>query len=151
MSQMACHCGGTIRNNMYPCPTEGWIVRDQNHEEFNDGMARDVVAFFAAVREGRRVEWIASYFSPQYPTEVSDEGIVSDILGVQEQLFHLSVAECEQCGRLWVQREPGINSYRSYAPDEPGYAGVLRSRAVQDAEQSYVPIDLNKNSESGYV
>jgi hypothetical protein len=78
--------------------------------------------------------WIAEYFSPQYPAEVSDEEVVHDILRCPKRPVSLSVAECEQCGRLWVRWEPEGNSYRSYAPDEPGYAGVLRSSASSEAE-----------------
>ncbi len=133
MSKMACQCGGTLSDTLVPCPTEGWLFRDQDQEDYQDAVGRDIVAFFVAVRSGQRDKWIAEFFSPQYPTEVGDEGIVTDIIGIRDRQFTLSVAECEQCGRLHVQRGPGVNSYRTYAPDEPGYAGVLRSREAQDA------------------
>lgn len=133
MSKMACRCGGIINDTLNPCPTEGWILRDQDREAFSDGACRDIAAFFAAVRNGRRAEWIAAYFSTQYPADVSDESIASDILSVHERRIHLSNAECVQCGRLWVQRNPGVNSYRSWTPDEPGYAEPLRSGASPDA------------------
>jgi hypothetical protein len=93
-----------------------------------------VVAFFTAVRAGHRDAWIREFFSRQYPTELGDDGIVWDILSHHKRKVFLSVAECEQCGRLWVQHEPGVNSYRSFAPDEPEYAGVLRSRTATNAE-----------------
>jgi hypothetical protein len=130
MSQMACHCGGIIRDHQIPCPTEGWILRDQEQETFVDQASEDIADFYEAVRAGQRDTWITAYFSPRYPTDVSDGGIVSDILSVHKKRVFLSVAECENCGRLWVQRESDVNSYRSYAPDEPGYAGVLRSRVL---------------------
>ena len=130
MSQMACRCGNVIRDNVIPCSTEARVLRDQDQELFDEAVCRAIAAFFAAARTGRRAEWVNTYFSPKYPTDESDEQIVSDILHSYEQLVHLSVAECFQCGRLWLQREPGVNSYRSYAPDEPGYAGALRSPAA---------------------
>ena len=136
MSKMGCLCGGIIRNNLVPCPTEGWILRDQDQDAYYDDACRDIAAFFAAVHAGRREAWIAEFFSPQYPADVSDAGIVHDILSCRKRPVFLSVAECEQCGRLWVQRESEVNSYRSYAPDEPGYAGVLRSSAAGHAEPS---------------
>ena len=77
-----------------------------------------------------RADGTAEFFSPVYPIEVGDEGIVTDIIGVHERRFTLSVAECERCGRLWVQRTAGENSYLSFAPDEPGYGGVLRSQTL---------------------
>jgi hypothetical protein len=127
MSKMACLCGATISDTLCPCPTEGWILRDQDQEGYYEGTSKDVAAFFAAVQAGRRNAWIAEYFSPQYPNDVSDEGIVYDIIAHPKRQLVLSVAECEHCGRLWVQRGLGMNQYRSYSPDESGYAAVLRS------------------------
>jgi hypothetical protein len=98
---------------------------------------RDIAAFFAAVRDGRRNEWVGRFFSPQYPTKVGDEGIVHDIITFHSRRVSLSVAECEQCGRLWVQRGPEVNAYRSWAPDEPGYVGVLRAEPADGAEPNH--------------
>jgi hypothetical protein len=128
MSQMACLCGGTIRDNLIPCPTEGWLLRDQDQDAYYDDACRDIASFFTAIHAGRRGAWIAEYFSAKYPSDSSDEDIVTSILHFHKRPVFLSVAECEQCGRLLVQRGPGVNSYHSYAPDEPGYAGVLRAR-----------------------
>jgi hypothetical protein len=115
-----------------PSPTEGWILREQDQEAYQDAVGRDIVEFFAAVDAGRRDVWIQEFFSTQYPTDLGNEEVVTDILLVHDRRFTLSVAECERCGRLWVQRRPGANSYRSFPPDEPGYAGVLRSRPIRE-------------------
>jgi hypothetical protein len=134
MSKMACLCGGLISNTLCPCPTEGWILREQDQEGYYDATSRDIAAFFAAIQSGRRNDWIAGFFSRQYPCDVSDEGIIYDIIAHHKRQVVLSVAECEQCGRLWVQRQPWINEYRSYSPDVPGYAGVLKTREATPAE-----------------
>ena len=126
MSKMACLCGGIIRDHQVPCPTEAWILRDQDQEAYYHRVIRDVAGFYAAVHTGHRAAWLAENFSPEYPSDVSDEDVVNDILCSRSNPFMLSLAECDACGRLWVQREPGVNSYRSYAPDVPGYAGVLQ-------------------------
>lgn len=131
MSKMACLCGGVISDVVCPCPTEGWILRDQDQDDFYSLTARDIAAFFAAVQGGTRNAWIAKFFWPQFPTDVSDEVIVYDILAFHKREVVLSIAECAQCGRLWVQRGPRINAFRSYAPDEPGYVGVLRSQPAE--------------------
>src|SRR5262249_4297391 len=120
MSKMACLCGGGISDIGWPCPTEGWILRQQGQEGFFESASRDIAAFFAAVQSGRRNEWIVEFFSGQNPCDVSDEGIIYDIIAYHKRLVVLSVAECEQCGRLWVQRGPEINEYRSYSPDVQG-------------------------------
>ena len=61
MSKMAYHCGCIIRDHLIPCPTEGWVLRDEYQEVFADGACRDIVDFFAAVRADRRDAWIGAY------------------------------------------------------------------------------------------
>jgi hypothetical protein len=117
-----------MSNSNVPCPTEGWVLRDQELEPFYDAVARDIAAFMAADRAGNRREWINTFFAEKYPPDATDEAVVDDIRASHWQDFGLSIAECDQCGRLWVQRGTTVNEYRSYAPDEPGYAGALRAR-----------------------
>lgn len=124
MSKMSCRCGHVISDTLIPCPTEGWLLRDQDQDLYYDGASAD---FFRALGAGRRAEWLAEFFGPQYPVNGSDESVLNDILCCRKRSLFLSVAECERCGRLWVQREPGINSYLSFAPDEPGYVALLRA------------------------
>jgi len=132
MSKMTCRCGSVMSDTLVPCPTEGWILREQDSGEYYSAACRDIAAFFAAAHAGQRSAWIAEYFGRPYPTDASDEEAVSDILACHKRRVFLSVAECDRCGRLWVQRGPSVNSYVSYAPDESGYAGILRSESQGD-------------------
>ena len=132
MSKMACVCGGVISDVSGPSATEGWILRDEDQEAHEDALACDVEAFFEAVRAGRREQWIAGYFSADYPTDLNDRSIVSDILCRHRLRDFLSIAECDRCGRLHVRTEPGVNAYRRYAPDKEGYGAALRSSRGTD-------------------
>ncbi len=134
MSKMACRCGNIIADTSAPSPTEGWLLRNQDQEDYQEAVGRDIVAFFVAVRNGQRENWIRQFFSSEYPIDIDDEGVVTDIILIHDRQFTLSVAECEHCGRLHVQCGTGVNSYRTYAPDETGYAGVLRSWKAKDVE-----------------
>lgn len=126
MSKMLCRCGNTMSDTLFPCPTEASLLRQQDHEKHDDDIARNVMNFFRAIQMNQRAQWIQKFFGSQYPATESDESVVLDIIGLAGDRF-IAVAECEKCGRLWVQSKPGENSYRSYAPDEPGYAAVLRA------------------------
>jgi hypothetical protein len=128
MSKMVCRCGNVISGTLVPCPTEGGILRDQDQEPYQDKVGEDIAAFFSAVAAGQRESWIANFFGPHYPSDGSDASVVSDLLCHRDWEFFLSVAECNQCGRLWIQPEPCVNSYLSFAPDEPGYASLLRAK-----------------------
>lgn len=133
MSKMACRCGAVISDVVTPTPTEGWLYRDEDLDEYYDEMSRDITAFFTAVREERRGAWIGQFFSPEYPADLPDVEIVQDIITSHAGRRSLSVAECDACGRLWVQRSHGENRYLSYAPERPGYAAVLRSSKDEPA------------------
>jgi len=127
MSKMSCHCGGVISDVVVPSPTEGWLFREQDEEGYYDVVCGDIVSFFAAVREGRREDWIRQFFTPEFPTDIGDESMVHAIITFHARRVKLSVCECSECGRLYVQKNNGVNSYLGYA-DEPGYKGVLRPK-----------------------
>jgi hypothetical protein len=148
MSKLGCLCGGVISDVACPSPTEGWILRDQDQDHYNNVTARDIAAFFSAVQAGSRDAWIAGFFSPEYPTDVDNDGIVYDILTFHKRKVAFSIAECAVCGRLWIQLGPRINAYFSYSPDKAGYAAVLRARGVEKAEISY---DLEMSDEMAFV
>jgi len=88
---------------------------------------------------GRRAEWLEEFFSPQYPKEIGDARVVEDIICRATQDVFLSVAECDRCGRLLVQPQPGTNSYLSWSPDEGGYVGALRSKSASAVEPIAAP------------
>ena len=129
---MACRCGATISDVLVPCPTKGWLLlRARDREALERAFCRDIDAFFEAVRGGRREQWLRERFTaaPDYPVDLPNEDVVKDIIDLHDVRALLSVAECEKCGRLWVQTAPGTAVYRSYTPDEGGHAGLLRSAA----------------------
>jgi hypothetical protein len=126
MSKMACICGNVISDVVCPCPTEGWLTGDEDRERLQSESSAAVKSFLVALVAGQKEEWIRSFFLRGYPADLADERVLGDVISYFERRYHKSVAECEQCGRLWVQVKPGENVYRSYLPDEGGYAALLR-------------------------
>ncbi|WP_425614882.1 hypothetical protein NA78x_004765 [Anatilimnocola sp. NA78] len=129
MSKLLCRCGNIISDVVVPCPTEAWLFPQQDDNAAQEKFTTAVEAFLSAIRDGRREEWVLHFFLPGYPLDLADSAIISDIRAHCEQEYGRSVAECEKCGRLWVQSFSGQNAYRSYSPDEGGYAAVLRGTA----------------------
>ena len=127
MSKMTCLCGNSISDTLCPCPTEGWLTGDEDRERLQTESSAAVKEFLAASVAGRKEEWIRRFFLKGYPADLADDSVISDVLSYFERRYHKSVAECNQCGRLWVQVRPGENVYRSYSPDECGYAAILRA------------------------
>src|SRR5262245_24749688 len=104
MSKLACSCGGIISDSIYPSPTEGYILREYDEEEYYDRVSRDIAAFFRSIGDGERTAWIREFFAPSYPVTLSDESVIQDILTAHSRRLDLSVCECSTCGRLYVQR-----------------------------------------------
>jgi hypothetical protein len=149
MSNMACICGDVISDVVGPCPTEGWIIGDVDVERLQAESSAAVKSaavksFLAALAAGRRDEWIRNFFQPAYPADLADESVLGDVLSYFEGRYQKSVAECERCGRLWVQVRPGANAYRSYLPDKGGYAAILA--AGPEAEDNQ-PLQLTGPAE----
>lgn len=131
MSKLACRCGNTISDSAYPCPTEGELTSQRDSERLYSESTQAIGAFVAALQTGQRDTWIRNFFLSGYPTHASNEAVISDIVSHFETKYRKSVAECDRCGRLWVQMHPGENQYRSYAPDEEGYAEILRGASKE--------------------
>ena len=126
MGKLACTCGNVISDVVCPCPTEGWLIGDQDRDRLVLESHEAVKSFLAALIAGRKEDWIRAFFLEGYPTDTADESVLNDVNSRFEVRYQKSVAECDQCGRLFVQARPGENVYRSYVPDEGGYAAILR-------------------------
>ncbi len=139
MSKFKCLCGETISDTHYPRPTAGAIVKQMDEEKFYDRVSASIAEFMSAVAAGHRDQWIKSRFGDQYPKDLDDASIVSDLLTAGELDFHVLIEECESCGRLHVQELPGSPQSVSYVPDTKGYQGVLRGSPGRAEEGSKPP------------
>jgi hypothetical protein len=126
MSRLHCTCGNVVRNTVDPSPTEGWLLRDADHERWAAALAEDLASFVAATLRNERGSWVQRTFGPGYPLDASDAEVIGDLLLRGDELR--SVAECDRCGRLWIQEGRQSGWYLAFSPDQPGYAGLLRRR-----------------------
>ncbi len=128
MSSLGCRCGHIIRDNTDGLSYKGRVLRDQDDEKFFGKAARELALFMAAVASGRREEWISRHFlslEPLGPLNLSDEDQIWDFLTMLDREFNTDVYECENCGRLWVQGQPGENQFAPYSPDDGTVHRVL--------------------------
>jgi hypothetical protein len=121
MSRIGCLCGATIHDTLFPNPDKGMIIRDQEEDALFTCQAQQIAQFVTAVAAGKREEWIAERFTPQYQQlGLSDEDIVHDLLTSCFFDYTLDMLQCEHCGRLRIQEAHGVNSYHSFHPDDMG-------------------------------
>lgn len=83
-------------------PYKGWVTRDK-HEDRTRTAARSIAAFFHACAEGGRSGWLSERFGKAYPQDLSDETVVTDLLGLETDHVRLLLYQCPECGRLWLQ------------------------------------------------
>ena len=117
MSKLECQCGNIISDDIYPSPSEGMIIREQDENFVFEGIAKSVAEFINAVAIGKREEWIEGFFKKGYPKDLDDRSVVSDIISSYVVQRGISVTECDRCGKLFIQEQPGSNYYNPYSPD----------------------------------
>lgn len=128
MSKFACNCGFIISTVAYPNSAEGCLYGSESEEEFEARTEEALVGYFDAKTKNQTARWLATQFSKDYPQDLSDVSIISDLISANKQKYLRNVLECLSCGRLHVQEKPGLNVYRSYLP-EGSAPGILKKNA----------------------
>lgn len=127
MSKFKCPCGNVISDVLYPCETRGKILRQADDERYYGAVVERIRDFCAAVASDQRSAWIRGSLGKDYPKELDDADVISDLIAACDLSYSILIDECEQCGRLHLQNKPGSPGLVSFAPDVGKYTGVLRS------------------------
>jgi O-acetyl-ADP-ribose deacetylase (regulator of RNase III) len=117
MSKLGCTCGNVIRDGQVPNEVEGSVLSDKGYHLYFDSIQEVVDDFLAHFQAGRLPDWKIKHFNPNYPEHVPLGGMLADVLQSAYLNLTLAVLECDQCGRLWIQKEVGKNEYAPYAFD----------------------------------
>ncbi|MEL6107604.1 MAG: hypothetical protein AAFU85_16310 [Planctomycetota bacterium] len=115
MPKFGCRCGHIISLVAVPSPHEAHLIFDPEFDALCKRRTTAIDAFLAAVRDGKRDEWIAEFYG-RPPFGISDGTIIDDII-TREDEFSLLVVVCPKCGRLYRQRKRGENEYDSFVPE----------------------------------
>lgn len=114
---MPCTCGAIISNATYPSVTEGMLLGETIEDTVCAEMVEKVVAYFQTLESGTPTQWSRMQNGAAAPGWAAHRDVISRI--VSDAIFRhgKSVAECEHCGRVWIQKEPFSSSYLAYSPD----------------------------------
>lgn len=125
MTKFNCSCGKIVHLTVSPNANSGSVIRDQDEDEYYRQVGQDISGFIQARLNGRRHEWIAERYHLALDSEpnelvdltfnLTDAQVVEDIVMRYER--SLAIIQCPYCGRLWVQKEPGVNKYLSFTPE----------------------------------
>jgi hypothetical protein len=124
MSQLVCKCGHIIIDQTDFLPYKARYYSDEDSKAYDETI--DIVADFMIAREEGRENDILM----KSDAGDSERTKLSFAIARMFARYHIGFShimyECEQCGRLWIQPQPGENSFVSYLP-ETDTREVLRS------------------------
>lgn len=126
MGKFGCLCGNVISDVEYPCKWTGQCVGDVPLEEAEKELTK-INEDLSSKSLSEQIQIVRStdHFTEQYTAE-STIDLLGDlrmvVLGHRER----SLLECEECGRLWVQKSPFENQYIGFRPEDGSYHGVLK-------------------------
>jgi len=124
MSKLGCTCGHIIRDQSDQLSYKGRVLKDQDQEAVLEGIASDVALFIKSLLGEDKGEWIA-----QFPWLQGKENSAV-IWGIMTQYclkYPVALYECENCGRLWVQKGVKSQEFVSYVPESSEIRAVLQS------------------------
>jgi hypothetical protein len=118
MSKFACTCGHVISDVQCPNEVTGWLLSDKSGESFFTTIHQTIDDYLQHAEKDDIAGWRRKHFNDIYPSDISAGSMIHDVL--TSRFFDLTLAtmECEQCGRIWVQRTPDMNHYHGYSPDD---------------------------------
>jgi hypothetical protein len=117
MSKFVCKCGHVISDVRYPSSANATMFTEEALGNFIAKAGRILAELRQAESSGKRETWIKSQVGDGYPNDASDSEVLEDLLSRQLRFVSVSVIQCNCCGRIHIQREPGSNEFTSFAPD----------------------------------
>ncbi|MEP0909694.1 hypothetical protein NDI45_02035 [Leptolyngbya sp. GB1-A1] len=124
MSKLGCTCGHIICDQSDSLPYKGRVLKDQDHEAVLEGIASDVASYIKSLLGKDKGEWIAQ--SPWLQGK-ENGAVIWDIMIQYCLKYPVALYECENCGRLWVQKGVKSQDFVSYVPENPEIRAVLQS------------------------
>jgi len=125
--KIGCLCGYIIRDQGGTLPYKGWIVKDQDDLWRSSYASEELARCVEAIQNGSRDQWIGRHFRDIYPRDLGNSDVIFDFLGGLDCNCRVMILECENCGRIWIQKSPFGDEWVSFKPDSKGYSAGLRS------------------------
>ncbi len=129
-----CTCGHVIRDQTNSFPYKAQFLPDEDEEVDFDRLAGAQKALITARETGKQEEFLRSHFGEIYPQALDLESVIVDLLTNEIHLSTRFIYECENCGRLFIEKHREEARLVSYVP-EGGSRGVLQSQHRRPGKQ----------------
>jgi len=136
MSKFACTCGHIISDGQYPNEVTGLLLSNKSGESFFEAISDTIDDYLRHAANSDVEGWRKKHFNEMYPPDISAGGMIHDVL--TSRFFDLTLAtmECDECGRLWVQRSPDENHYHAYSADDDAKSRIKLLGQNDSADES---------------
>ncbi|EPL03271.1 hypothetical protein [Pseudomonas sp. CF161] len=132
MSKLACCCGHVIVDQTDDLPYKASLLRDQEQSIFQERTQDSVKRLLQAVSNDGLEQLIAEQYGNTPWRPRPDELFQDQFTSIQVASM-TCLYECQNCGRLWVQRA-GSQQFASFAPDSGQYLAVLANPVPETPE-----------------
>lgn len=123
MSKLKCICENIIIDQTDDLSYKAYFVRDQNIEKLFDAI--DVIELYIkAIETNKREEWQRDFYKANMKI-LKDSNVVSDILTGFRGKFESVMYQCENCGRLHIQRGDE-NEFVLFKPEDSNGNDILK-------------------------
>ena len=119
MGKLKCHCGYLISDSIYPCPNVGELKWQPESEADSQELSTQIDSFFEAIENNSKESWLETFFSSEYPKDLSVGMIVHDVFAkISNERGHSSY-QCPECMRIYLQNQFYSDEYVCYEPRNP--------------------------------
>ena len=127
-----CNCGHVFVDIYDYNPQKGTIIRDQDSITCQKGIENDLIQFIKAIKNKKSVDWVENYLDKYSSPHMSEQGIIGNIMINHHLKFELRIFECPNCKSVYIETNPGSDTFRRYFPEDRENILVLPSPKFQE-------------------
>jgi hypothetical protein len=125
MAKIRCTCGHSIVDQTGNLPYKAYFFRDSDKDSYYD-FTDEVGSFIESIKNNTRDEWITSYFPNAYPKDEPDAFVIADIITFKQRKFISDMYQCENCGRVLIQKG-NQNIFPVFKPEDDHSEALFES------------------------
>lgn len=124
MSRVACTCGHIIRDQTDNLPNKATFIKDKDFEQYLDdgqNIVKDAIENIEKGASSQRLHENTCHFNDYVPP--TWEAIVDNLMRTYYR-YKLDIYECENCGRILIQKA-NSESFVSFSSESGKYEAIL--------------------------
>lgn len=122
--KIRCDCGHVIRDQADSLPYKCNLLPDDGYwDNIHEPIVKAVIDFASTVTTRDREGWLSRYFGDEYPRDLDDESMISDLIaGLMTRAP--TAYQCTECGNILIPRPDGTG-YLGFQPLDVDWRSAL--------------------------